>query len=107
MAAVRCIKACKHGQDELGKCKMSIRMVIVHDFRHCIVVGARQAGLSMLEAADILGVSDKTISWVYRECSEKKKIFSEWQFCKQKCLVDARDQRRMPSQYKLIERQLK
>ncbi len=36
-----------------------------------------------------------TISRVYREWSEKEKIFSERQLCERKCLVDVRGQRRM------------
>ncbi len=60
-----------------------------------MVVGDRQAGLSISKTADLLGFSRTTISKVYRELSEKEKISSERQLCGRKCLVDVRDQRRM------------
>ncbi len=59
-----------------------------------MVVGARQAGLSNPETADLLEFSCMTISRVYREWTEKEKISSEQQFCGWKWLVDARGQRR-------------
>ncbi len=54
----------------------------------------RRTGLSISETAD-LGFSHTTISWVYREWSEKEKISSERQLCGRKYLVDVRGQRRM------------
>lgn len=51
------------------------------------------AGLIISETADLLGFSHITISWAYRESTEKKKIFTEWQLSGSKCLVDVRYQR--------------
>ncbi len=65
------------------------------DFERGMVVGARRADLSILKTADLLGFSHTTISSVFREWSEKEKIYSERQLWAWKCLVDVRGQRRM------------
>uniref|UniRef100_A0AAR2J702 Transposase Tc1-like domain-containing protein n=1 Tax=Pygocentrus nattereri TaxID=42514 RepID=A0AAR2J702_PYGNA len=65
------------------------------DFGCGMVVGARRAGLSISETAELLGFSHTTISKVYRERSEKEKISCERQLCGRQCLVDVRGQRRM------------
>jgi len=65
------------------------------DFERGMVVGARRAGLSISQSAQLLGLSLTTISRVYKEWCEKGKTFSMQQSCGRKCLVDARGQKRM------------
>ncbi len=46
------------------------------NFEPGVVVGARRAGLSISETADLLGFPCTPISRVYREWSEKEKMCS-------------------------------
>lgn len=63
MVETQYIKACRRGQDNLLKLKPSIRMGNrgnLRDSERGMVVGARQASLSISETADILGFSNPT-----------------------------------------------
>ncbi len=75
----------------------------LRDFERGMVVGARRTGLSISKTVDLLGFSHTTICRVYRERSEKEKIFSEWQLCGRKCLVDVRGE--WADWLEMIERQ--
>ena len=66
------------------------------DFERGMVVGARRAGLSILEIVDLLGFSCTTISRVYRELCKKVRKYPV--MFGPKCLVDVRGQRRMGRQ---------
>ncbi len=93
MAATQCIQASRCGEDDLLKFKPSIRMGKkgdLSDFERGMVVGARQAGLSISKIADLLGFPRTNISRVYRKWCKKEKISSERQLCGRKCLVDVR-----------------
>jgi len=49
------------------------------------MVGARRAGLSIVETADLLGSLGFT-----ENGPKKEKIFNEWQFCGRKCPFEVR-----------------
>ena len=88
------------------KFKQSIRTWTkgdLRDFERGMVVGARRAGLSISEAADLLGLSPITISRVYREWSEKGIISSERQFSGINKAFLPRGE--WPDWFKMIERQ--
>lgn len=48
------------------------------DFEHGMVVGGRQAGLSISETADLLGFAQPSLG--FTENVKEEKISSEWQF---------------------------
>jgi len=69
------------------------RKVILAILSMAWFVGARRAGLSVSQSAQLLGFLHTTIS--SKEWFEKGKTSNMWQSCGRKCLVDARGQRRM------------
>lgn len=69
------------------------------------VAGARPAGLSISETADLLGLSHTVISRVFRERTEKEKICIERQFSGWKCYVNARGQGQWSDWFKSNGRQ--
>ncbi len=69
MAATQCIWASRCGEDDVLKFKPSIRIAKkgdLSDFERGMVVGARRAGLSISDQADLLGFSLTNMSRVYR-----------------------------------------
>ena len=65
------------------------------DFDRGMIVGARQAGLSIFITVDLLRFSPTTVSRVYAKWCNKERTSSGQQFCGWKCLVDERGQWRM------------
>jgi len=51
------------------------------NFERGMVDGARRAGLSISQSAQLLGFSRTTISRVCKEWCEKGKTYSMWQSC--------------------------
>ncbi len=77
----------------------------LRDFERGMVVGARQAGLSISETADLLGLSHTTISRIYREWSEKEKISSEGSCVDENALLMSEVRGEWADWLEMIERQ--
>lgn len=88
-----CIKPCRHGQMICGSNRASEdKNGQESDSEHDII--ARQPGLRISEAADILGFLCTSISRVYREGFDKEKKLHEQQCSGPKSLADVSSQRR-------------
>ncbi len=75
------------------------------DFERGIVVGARRAGLSISKIADLLGFSCKPISRVYREWSEKEKIWVSGSYVDENALLMSEVRGEWADWLEMIERQ--
>ena len=96
MAANKCIKACRRGQDVQLLFRPNVRMgkkCDLSNFDRGIIAGARQGGSSISETAKFLGFSRTTVFGVYSECCKKQRTFSELQFCGWKCIVNETGQK--------------
>ncbi|TRY54695.1 hypothetical protein DNTS_031230 [Danionella cerebrum] len=60
------------------------------DFERGMIVGARRAGFSISDAAELLGFSRATVCRVYRDWAEKDKTSSDRQLCGKRSVVDQR-----------------
>lgn len=83
------ISCCSHSTSEWGeKCNLS-------DFDHGIIVDPKWP---VWVFQYILGCAYPMESWLYTKWCKKSKTFSEQQFCRQKCLVYKRGQKRLARQ---------